>query len=376
MENAGTKFWYVFATPVHHELPLVAAKKVPTHRLWGMVELTRLGCNVGLCAPLPKMLQGSGALAWRVWQTIWILNKASKYDTIVAVHEVSALFFLLARRLGFETPSLLILNLALLHPKNQTGFRNLIWRGLLRKADSIVSLVESQLSANQEFFGIQPDRQAFLPMPVDFGFFQQSEAMNEERFVLAVGTNDGKDFETLLEALPLGERLVVITDSFNASKIRAHELFGQGVQIYQNVPAQQLLQWCRRAQVVVVPLANSPHGSGHTVLLENMALGKILVVSESRNMRGYVKTGVNCIGVPVADVTSLRNVLRRILDSPKEYSFLRTEAMRDARECFDAMRFGRGIKALVQGAGDERNGEGKGATAPNYQEGLNHASIS
>lgn len=376
METDRAIFWYAFATPVHHELPLVDSQKVPTHRLWGMVELTRLGCEAGLCPPLPQRLKRAGSIAWRVWQTVWILNKASKKDTIVAVHEISALFFLLARRLGFETPSIFILNLALLHPKNQTGFRGIIWRVLLGKANRIVSLVESQLSAITVFFGIPFERQTFLPMLVDYAFFQNTEIIPEERFILAVGTNDGKDFETLLEALPLGERLVVITDSFNAAKIRAHELFGLGVEILQNVPAQQLVRWYRRAQVVVVPLADSPHGSGHTVLLENMALGKILVVSESRNMRGYVKTGVNCIGVPVADVAALRNALSRILDSPKDYNFLRTNAMRDARESFEAMRFGREIKALALAVGKDRNGESNGANAPHYQEESEHASIS
>lgn len=376
LENGKMKFWYAFPSPVHHEVRLVRDRLVPSHRLWGMVELGGLGCDVELSSRLPKALTPYGLQAWRLWQTFWILRKASEEDCIVAVHEVSAIFLLLARRLRVATPKIIILNLALLHPKNHTGLRNAVWRVLLKGVDRIVSLVESQSPSIERHFGVRPERLAFLPMMVDCGYFQKANPCEEERFILAVGTNDGKDFETLLEALPLGERLVVITDSFNAGKIRAHNSFGQGVEIYQNVPALELMNWYRRACVVVIPLADTPHGSGHTVLLENMALGKIIVVSESRSMHGYVKSGINCIGVPVADAKVLRGVLERILDSPKEYDGLRMNAVRDAREYFAAVRFGRGIRDIAESHGRGNGGGLEAAQNVRFKGRLDHASLS
>jgi len=341
-----------------------------------MVELGSLGFEVELSSRLPKVFTPYGLQVWRLWQTFWILKNASENDCIVAVNEVSALFFLLARRLRVASPKIIILNLALLHPKNYIGLRNAVWRVLLKGVDRIVSLVESQSPSIETHFGVAPDRLAFLPMLVDCGYFQKAHLCQEERFILAVGTNDGKDFETLLEALPLGERLVVITDSFNADKIRAHRSFGKGVEIYQNVPALELMSWYRRARVVVIPLADTPHGSGHTVFLENMALGKIIVVSESRSMRGYVKSGINCIGVPVADAKVLRGVLERILDSPKEYDMLRVNAARDARECFEAMRFGSGIRDIAE-SHSRGSGVGLKGTEKLRVEGrLDHVSLS
>jgi glycosyltransferase involved in cell wall biosynthesis len=340
-----------------------------------MTALEALGCEVGLCGAIPEILTAFGTSGWRIWQTLWILGRIKKEDVIVAVHEVSALLFLAARRLGLLRNPVFILNLALLHPKNHSGLRGLVWRRLLRGADRIVSLVESQLPGIHGIFGVPLDKQTYLPMLVDCSFFTQADASREERFILAVGTNDGKDFETLLESLPLGERLVVVTDSYNAAKIRKHKSFGAGVEVLQHVPALELLNWYRRARVVVIPLADTPHGSGHTVFLENMALGKILVVSESRSMRGYARGGINCISVPVGNVRALREALQSVLDTPGDFHFLRENAVREARSLFIETNFAAAIRDLARccHAGDERSGAER--PGPIHERRQDHASI-
>ncbi len=338
---------FAFSYGVNFELEGVRHCRVPTHRLWGAVELGKLGWQVGLSPESPGWWKRMGATGWRVWQTLWLLKEERRAAVIVAVHEISALFLLVVRALGWQGAPLVVLDLGLLHPKNCSGHRLWIWRWALRKADRVISLVDANRSELRRIFGVKEDCISFLPMAVDAAFSGRAVAGSEEDYVLAVGTNDGKDFETLLEALPLGARLIVVTDSYNARKVRAHYCFGGLVEVREAVPARDLRELYLRAAVVVVPLADTPHGSGHTVLLETMAMGKIVVVSRARCMGDYIGDGETVLSVPVGDVEALRGALEESLQHPERFIEMRERAAAQVRSSFDIRRFGQGLDRII-----------------------------
>lgn len=347
---------FAFSYGVTFELEGVRRGGVPTHRLWGAVELGRLGWKIGLSPEAPRWWRRMGAAGWRVWQSIWLLGQERRAAAIIAVQEISALVPLIARVLGWRGIPLVVLDLGLLHPKNCSGYRHWIWRWLLRKADRVVSLVDGNRAELTRIFGVPPSHTAFLPMAVDPDFLGRAVPESEESFVLAVGTNDGKDFETLLEALPLGVRLVVVTDSYNAGKIRAHRCFGGLIEIREAVAATDLRDLYRRAALVVVPLADTPHGSGHTVLLETMAMGKIVLVSRARCMRDYIGDGNAVVSVPVGDAVALRRALEEGLNHPQRFHEMRERAADLVRSHFNIKHFGRGLDQIVGELTAGRNG--------------------
>jgi glycosyltransferase involved in cell wall biosynthesis len=356
-----SRLLYAFSYGVAFELDRVSQRSVPTHRLWGFVELRALGWEVELSTELPGAWRPLGTIGWRVWQTLWLLRRGKGAAGIIAVHEISALLLLLARGLGWRGAPVVVLNLGLLHPKNSAGYRLWIWRWLLRKADGVVSLVEAHGAELTRLFGVKASRTMFLPMAVDPDFLGRADAHLEDSFVLAVGTNDGKDFESLLEALPLGVRLVVVTDPYNARKVRNHPCFGGLIEVMEAVSAEKLRELYKSAAVVVIPLADTPHGSGHTVLLETLSMGKIVVVSAARCMRDYVSEGGTALVVPVGDVAAMRAALQETLQHPQRFSEMRERAAAQVRSTFDIRQFGEGldrmIKKLAVGRSDVFAGE-------------------
>ena len=352
---------FAFSYGAGFELRRIRQGSVPTHRLWGFVELTALGWSVELSPELPAWWKPFGAMGWRLWQTLWLLKTQKGAAAIVAVHEIGALLLLGIRALGGKGPPLLLLNLGLLHPKNCAGLRLWVWRLLLRKADGVISLVKANGGELARLFGVEPRRTRFLPMAVDPEFLGRASAEMEEDFVLAVGTNDGKDFGTLLEALPLGVRLVVVTDAYNARKVRRHACFGGSVEVLEAVSAERLRELYRRSAVVVIPLADTPHGSGHTVLLETMSMGKIVVVSASRSMRDYIQPGGAVLSVPVGDASKLRAVLKDALQHPERFTAMREQAAAQVRSQFDIRRFGEGLDRIITELVAKRSGGAAGA---------------
>ena len=338
---------YAFTYDVGFELERIRSQVVPTHRLWGWVEMLRMGWPAELSPRMPDWWIPKGAMGWRLWQTFWVLRREKGADAIIAVHEISAFFLLFARSLGWKGVPVVVMDLGLLHPKNCAGYRLWIWRLLLRKADRVVSLVKANGRELHKWFGVDPERTVFIPMSVDALFLGRAKASEEEGFILAVGSNDGKDFETLLEALPLGVRLVVVTDSYNARKVRSHPCFGNLVEVREAVAAVELRELYKGASVVVVPLSDTPHGSGHTVLLETMAMGKIVVVSNVRCMRDYIPCGNAVMSVPAGDAKALRVALEDGLKYPERFQDMRERAASLVRSRFEIGRFGRCIERVV-----------------------------
>jgi glycosyltransferase involved in cell wall biosynthesis len=347
-------FWFGFERRRYEE------GAVPSHRLWGQIELERMGRSTVLCPQAPEVLNLFGDLGWRVWQALWVWRNRRDLSACVAVHEISALGCLILARLGLLSTPIVVVNFGLTHARQVGGLKRLLWSWALGAASCIVSLTRAQIRGVERSFGVPAAKQRLFLMPVDIDFIDRQNAKVERRgtglaaqiidggpFGLAVGTNDGKDFETLLEAWPLGERLVIVTDSYNARLIRRHRCFGQGIEVHESVPMPELCALYRAAKLVIIPLRDSSHGSGHTVLVENMALGNVLVVSASQNMTDYVIDRVNALSVPVGDVQGLRRIIEEVVCEPERFDAIRFEAANHARSHFSITRFGELLFGLI-----------------------------
>ena len=347
-------FWFEFERRRYEE------GTVPSHRLWGQIELERLGRKTLLCPQAPVYFHCAGDLGWRLWQALWVWRNRERLSACVAVHEISALGSLILKRLGLMRIPIILINFGLTHSRQVQGLKRLIWKWALGSASCVISLASAQTQNVERFFGVPAARQRLFLMPVDIDFIEKINGQRNDcpsglaaqiirggNFWIAVGTNDGKDFETLLDAWPLGERLVIVTDAYNARLIKKHRCFGHGIEVYESVPMPELCRLYKAAKVVVIPLKDSSHGSGHTVLVENMALGNLLVVSASKSMADYVLDGVNAFSVPVGDVQRLREVIEGIVCEPERFEGVRFEAANHARANFSATRFGTLLLGLI-----------------------------
>jgi glycosyltransferase involved in cell wall biosynthesis len=169
-------------------------------------------------------------------------------------------------------------------------------------------------------FGLREDRQHLVNMLVDTDYFHPSGPLGKGDYCLSAGTNEGRDYPTLLKAFPKGEKLLIVTDPYNAAIIEKHKQPGQQVEVRQAVPIDQLKQLYENAKAIINPIGQVEFASGHTILLENMSLGRPVIVSKVRGMTDYFEDGVTAIGVNPYDVEDLRQKLRAYLDTPEEFA--------------------------------------------------------
>ena len=142
-----------------------------------------------------------------------------------------------------------------------------------------------------------------MPFGVDTEFFTPpTDDPPVEWDIAAVGTNEGKDFPTLVSALSPHERCLIVTDQRNAGQVRRTETQG-AITLEHDIPILQLRALYLAARRIVVPLKHVDFSSGQTVLLETLALGRPVVVTDVLPVRDYVSPEVATL-VPPGDVTS------------------------------------------------------------------------
>jgi glycosyltransferase involved in cell wall biosynthesis len=354
------KILYLFTADYNKEIRDCQAGKVPTHRLWGYVETQKMGHEPFAC-PSPKVFVDKlrKPLPWRIYQALFAWWKQGEVDCIYAINEASVLPVLVLKWLRLLRTPVVLVNTALMNKRNQSGKRLKMWSFFLTSADAIVSLSTMEVDATWRMFGLRQDRQHLVNMLVDTNFFAPSGPLGTGDYCLSAGTNEGRDYPTLLKALPEGQKLLIVTDPYNAAIVEKNKLPGQLVEVKQAVPIDQLKKLYEDAKAVINPIGEVDFASGHTILLENMALGRPVIVSMVRGMKDYFEDGVHAIGVKPYDVEDMREKLSAYLVAPEKFAAIGQQA-REWVQRFSAQEFARKLLGIAEGLAGKPAGEAVG----------------
>jgi len=234
-------------------------------------------------------------------------------------------------------------------------------------------------------------RLALLPYQVDAEFWSPMD-VPEERLVVSAGL-EHRDYTTLLRAAQGLDARVVIGAASNWSR---HDFAASAIPVNVQIGAfdyTDLRDLYSRAAVIVVPLVDVDNQAGVTTILEAMAMGKPVVVSQSRGQTDVVEDrrgparglprerpvslasllaaarGLDLeptgFYVPPGDPDALRRAVEYLLRNPEERRRLGRAGRRLAEQLFTVDEFAGRIGDLVAAAAP-RDAE---ATLPRLQYG-------
>jgi glycosyltransferase involved in cell wall biosynthesis len=280
-----------------------------------MAELAARGHDVRHLTRRRRRLRLPRALEWRAAQAVWLLREQRRLDVVVATHEAAALPALLLRRTGLLRLPVVVLTVAALEATSRPGAAGRLQRLALAGADAVTVFASCQVEPLARRLGLPAGRVRAVPLGVDTGWFRRCDARDDPRDggVLSVGTNAGKDYPTLVRALGPGVPCTVVTDPWNREQAAAAVAQVEAdqrpdVTFRADVPIRELRELYARAEVVALPLRESEVSSGQTVLLENLAMGTPVVVSDVSGIADYVDASVVRL-VPAGDAAALRTAL-------------------------------------------------------------------
>jgi glycosyltransferase involved in cell wall biosynthesis len=181
-------------------------------------------------------------------------------------------------------------------------------RRCLQAVDAVFCFSHNQVPVLRDVFGIDA---RVVPFGIDATFFAPGPDA-DDGFVLAIGRDRGRDHRALVEAMRHTDaRLRLFAPPGMVDDVPSNvELTTERI---DHVAYRAIL---RKAAVVAVTTTAPAYPSGQTVVLEAMATGKPVVVTDSPAMRDYVTPGVQGILVPRDDPRAVAAAIDELLADP------------------------------------------------------------
>lgn len=194
-----------------------------------------------------------------------------------------------------------------------SALRKWAYTKLIARADVLTTLASENAQLARELFK-RDVQQVFYGL--NTGDFPLSEPVtwtpHEPVRIAAIGNDRDRDWESLVTAFRQDPRAEVriatrrrVSKALVASNVAIAPASGLKA-------ARELYDW---ADVIVVPLRDNTHASGITVVLEAVALGKPLIVTDVGALRDYFGPE-HMTYVPPHDVPALQRALDELIANP------------------------------------------------------------
>ena len=180
----------------------------------------------------------------------------------------------------------------------------------LRRVDAFVCIRKGDMETLTRRFGIPPEKCTFAPFPCDR---TAANIPTQERGYLYSAGWAHRDWPTLLCALEqTGEEAVLSV----GGPLELPGTLCRHVRVLpQRSPAEGRLLMAG-ASLVALPLAETELPSGPLVLLDAMAMGKAIIVTDVNGSRDYATHGSNAWVVPPGDPGELARAITTLMRDP------------------------------------------------------------
>lgn len=194
------------------------------------------------------------------------------------------------------------------------GIKKRIILKSLKLADGIICLSSEQKNILLKN-GLKSDKIKVVKLGVDKYFFKASP--NNGDYILSVGKDNGRDYNTLFKALAGSKyRVIVVCLERNLTGLTVPDNF----EIKYNLSYMEILELYAKSKLVVVPSKNELNFfdgsdcSGQMSILDAMACAKPVLATYRTWMDDYFIDGQNILLVPPEDPEILKNKIDQVFD--------------------------------------------------------------
>lgn len=222
---------------------------------------------------------------------------------------------------------------------SQIPFATYLVRTLLKESDHVLVLSSAAKWEMIKAFGVDINNVEIFHFGTDLSFWKAAGFDDRENFILSVGNDHNRDYQTLISALPDRVRLKVVTQKPIPQS--------NHVEVLNGLDNKELRSLYQRALMVVTPsrkILNESSGLSST--LQAMACGAPVVVSDSLPMRELFghKQAVSFYEPENPD--SLRSKIELLMASKKEREVLSKRGQELVRSNYNVEEMERKLKRI------------------------------
>lgn len=339
---------FFYPSLVAGELQKVGAGEAPSDRLYGLLELRKLGHQVDIA---DRRFEGRfGRLVKQLRHhslnicDLTTLRRLGEYDVVVVKDEFSPLITTAAHRAGAR-----VVYLDALFQIPRSGLKRAFMRGNIRRSDAVVAYSSTQIALWTERFALAPGTIRFLPYTIDPAFYAPvaPPPPPPRPYVLSVGRDPGRDFAPLVEALQgTGVDLKLVTVPYLLKGLAVDR---PGVEVLQKLPYDELFRLYAGATAVAIPLKGGlTYPSGIRGLLEAMALGRPAIATRTPVLEEYAREGDGVVYTEPGDVAGLRRSVLALIEDGVLRERLASQGRGIVQARYSMDVFARGFETLLE----------------------------
>jgi hypothetical protein len=287
----------------------VEAREIPCHRLLLLPEHFE---DTHRIFYVTSSWLGKKMSNWKLAQAILVTLTQAQFDEVFCTTESSAWYILFMKATGLLKLPVVVVNVAMLRPSYRQRLICNALGHLLKHATSIVSYASFQQPLLLKVFGVPLDKQRFTKFQVDSEFIQKNRSINVSNFILSVGTNEGRDYRTLMQVITPQQPLIVCTDLRNKEIIiRSQNYNSEKHLVLLDVPYRRLLELYSECRLFISCLHDVEYSTGQTVIQEALELCQKVIVSDVRSVSDYIVADENVITVQGGSVSDYEAAISR-----------------------------------------------------------------
>ena len=342
------KIAFVFNKGRLHRLPFTRKGISPTEFFYGALELEKKGYEIGYFevdvnwAPgivgggincllnhglMPEKMSGGVVV-----QVGHLLRRLRPFDCVVGTTSGIAFALALWKRLGLLQKPIVGIHCGILN-NPYTWARRELTQALLGRIHTVL-YGEGELRPILELCPGIEDRVAVNQFGVDTQFWHPVGI--RRNYILAVGSDGRRDYETLINAasfVPM--EIKIITSQILPKPLPKNITLTRGNWRSEAVSDEELRSLYQEARCVIVPLKESFQPSGQSVALQAMACGTPVVITKTSGLwsEQMMRDGYNVVFTKVGDSQHLAAKINEVCNNSELGEYLsRTERDTVCRE--------------------------------------------
>lgn len=279
------------------------------------------------------------------------LGQIKKSDVVIATVDSVGLPLAFLKRVGvIKTPTIYI-SQGLSDRILNKSLRFLTRISFIIFYSSILSCVERFLvlgeGAKDPFcnvFKLSKDKVYVLHFGIDNRFWTPNSNKYCEDYILSVGSDLARDYDTLVDAIK-DEKCLIVTRLPVTKKI-----LGKKITVDSQFSDIELRTLYRKCRYVVTPLKDVAQPSGQSATLQAMACGKTVILTKTKGLwdSKIMKHLYNCYLVPPGNVSKLREAFDYFDLHPEETRRIGNNALKTIDSHYDSQIFSEEITKHIE----------------------------